>query len=86
MRRPNKKQLIRDYAFVFGSPEGQRVLDDLRKKTPTFMLSGLQANPTLDTNRMMYLEGQRSVLLYIHKTMNLDPYAEIPTHVVSEET
>jgi hypothetical protein len=83
--RVNKKQLIRDYCFVFASPEGQRVLEDLKKKVPAYLLSGLQTNPRLDSNRMMYLEGQRSVLLYIFKMMNLDPYAEIPTHVLSEK-
>ena len=86
LKRPDKKQLIRNYRFTFRQPEGKRVLEDLAKKVPLFKLSALQTNPALDTNTMMYQEGQRSVLLYIYKTMNLDPEAEIQEEAINEET
>lgn len=71
-----KKQLVTNFSLVFNSEHGKNVLADLRKKCLLIDRGMLQVNPKMDVNKAMYLEGQRSVLLYIFKMLNIDPYAE----------
>lgn len=75
MLTTKKKQLVTDYGLVFNSEHGKRVLADLRKKG-LIDQTAKQSNPTLDTNLGNYQDGHRSVLLYIYKMLNIDPYAE----------
>ena len=79
------RQLITDFSLVFHSEHGKRVLADLRVKCPAFDRSALQTNPKLDLNTEMYQAGQRSVLLYIYKKLNTDPYEEKSSHAINEE-
>ena len=79
MLRPEKKQRIRDYRFVFGSPEGKRVLEDLRSKAKLMDVSAVELDKTLTTNGMFFNEGRRSLVLYIYKMVTSDPYMEKPT-------
>lgn len=78
-----KKQLVTDYSIVFNSEHGKNVLIDLRKKCLLMDRTLLQCNPTLDTAKTDYLEGERAVLLYIFKMLNIDPYAERAKHAIN---
>lgn len=75
------RQLVTDYQSVFGSPEGQRILADLRKRCP-FLLDSIDSSRGIDVNRLIYLEGQRSVLLHIYKMLRADPNQEPPPAAV----
>ena len=83
MLKGSKKQLVTDYSLVFNSEHGKRVFADLRKKALLLDKSAKEVNPTLDVEALIYQEGQRSVLLYIFKMLNTDPYAERASHAVN---
>ena len=59
----NKKilQLREDYKILFGSEEGKRVYSDLQKRCNDFVTSHHKG----DSHETAFLEGQRSVLLFI---------------------
>lgn len=80
------RQLITDFHLTFNSEYGKRVLADLRLKCPAFLLSALQTNPKLDTNTEMYQAGQRSVVLYVYKMLNANPYEEKSSQAINEGT
>lgn len=80
-----RKRLAVDYQRTFGSPEGKRVLADLRKHCPLLMES-ISLAGGVDVNKLLVLEGQRSVLLYIYKKLRLDPNEETAGHVTNELT
>jgi len=63
----NKKflELIADYKFVFGSNEGKRVLRDLEKRCHEFVTTHQKG----DSHESAYLEGQRSVLIFIKNAL-----------------
>lgn len=65
------KQLVRDYKTVFSTPEGLKVLKDLTEKSILFR-SVISPDPSVpvDANRVLYTEGQRSVLVYIYNKIN----------------
>ena len=55
------KRLKEDYKIIFGSEEGQRVLEDIsircHERTTTFSKE--------NSHETAFLEGQRSILLFI---------------------
>lgn len=59
----NKKflDLVADYKIVFGGDEGKRVLSDLEKRCHEFVTTHQKG----DSHETAYLEGQRSVLIFI---------------------
>ena len=68
MARYLKAQRVRDYRIVFGSVEGQRVLNDLVARG--WVLSGtLHENPQITAHR----EGERNMVLEILRVLQLKP-------------
>ena len=63
----NKKieQLIKDYQIIFGTDEGKRVLEDLKKRSHFYSTSHVKG----DSHESAYMEGQRSVLLFIKQML-----------------
>ena len=55
------QQLISDYKICFGSDEGKRVLADLAKRCHEFVTTHVPK----DSHESAFLEGNRSVLLFI---------------------
>ena len=55
------KQLKTDYKTVFNTDEGQRVLSDLEKRCHFLTTTNIKG----DSHESAYMEGQRSVLLFI---------------------
>lgn len=76
------RQLVIDYQKVFNTPEGQRVLDDLRHRCP-FLTDSIATSGGIDVHKLLYFEGQRSVLLHIYKQLHRDPNAERPDRVIN---
>lgn len=70
-----KKSLIQDYLITFQSAAGKEVLKDLRKRCP-LVDGAVDTSNGIDVNKLLFLEGQRSVLVHIFKTLKTDPYAE----------
>jgi hypothetical protein len=68
MKQQNSKlsQLIKDYKFVFASDEGKKVLSDLSKRCHEFVTTHDKSN----SHETAYLEGQRSVLIFIKNMVN----------------
>ena len=60
------QQLIKDYKICFGSDEGKRVLDDLAKRCHEFVTTHVPK----DSHESAFLEGNRSVLLFIKNMVN----------------
>jgi hypothetical protein len=85
MIRHDKKQLLLDYQRTFGSPEGKRVLDDLRRKC-TYLTSSIATSQGVDVNKMLIEEGRRSVLCHIYDMLRRDPYEERPERAVNKES
>lgn len=78
-RDDDVKQLIIDFQSTFDTDNGKRVLAKLRSLT-TFHRSNVSAARDqngqllkIDTNRLLYDEGQRMVILYIDRLLGLDP-------------
>jgi hypothetical protein len=72
-REEQKKQLIIDYKQTFNTETGKRVLNDLKRKT-TLHRSSVRPEKPIDTNRLVYDEAQRSMILYIIQMLEKDPY------------
>ena len=55
------KQIITDYKMVFGSKEGERVLEDLKRRCHFY------ATPIVkgDRHESAFYEGQRAAVLWI---------------------
>jgi len=68
MDQQNKKlkQLQADYKFIFGSDEGKRVLEDLRKRCHIYSTTHVQG----DSHESAYYEGQRSIVVFINNLLN----------------
>jgi len=66
--RNNKKflDLIADYKIVFSSENGKRVLSDLEKRCHEFVTTHQKG----DSHETAFLEGQRSVLIFIKNALN----------------
>ena len=60
------EQLIKDYKIVFGSDEGQRVLDDLRKRCHFHSTTHVKG----DSHESAYYEGQRSIVVFMENLIN----------------
>lgn len=67
-KRNERAERIRSYKRVFESDDGKVVLHDLMRSCHIFN-STMDANPT----EHAYREGERSVVLRILKTINIDP-------------
>ena len=83
MLSTKKKQLVQDYSLVFNSEHGRRVWEDLKKHCP-LLTESINTAKGIDVNKLLFLEGQRSVFLYIHKMLNTDPYEKRASHAVNE--
>ena len=59
------KQLQNDYKTVFNSDEGKRVLADLEKRCHFLTTTNIKG----DSHESAYMEGQRSVLLFIKQML-----------------
>lgn len=55
------KQLQEDYKIVFGSEQGQRVIEDLSKRCHEFNTTHVKG----DSHESAFFEGQRSILVWI---------------------
>ena len=60
------QQLIKDYKICFGGDEGKRVLSDLSKRCHEFVTTHVPK----DSHESAFLEGNRSVLLFIKNMVN----------------
>lgn len=73
--RSSKKQLVIDYQTVFGSAEGRRVLEDLKKKAP-LVVGATNTKEGVDVNRLLIETGRADVVKTIYRILDLDPLAE----------
>ena len=74
----NPQQQLKDtlecYRHVFATDEGKMVLQDLEKRCGLFMCTFDPDSP----HRSAFNEGQRNVLLYIRRMLELKP-EQLPT-------
>jgi hypothetical protein len=66
-----KRQLAMDFKDTFGSPFGERVLAELDKRT-TMNRPSVSSAGVIDPNRIIYDEGQRAMMVFIHAQVNKD--------------
>ena len=66
MNEKDIKQLEIDYKTTFGSESGQRVLDDLKKRCSFNSTTHIKG----DSHESAYLEGSRSVVLFVNNMIN----------------
>ena len=68
MEQDNKKfiQLVKDYKITFGSDEGKRILDDLKKRSHFYNTTHVKG----DSHESAFYEGQRSLVVFIEKLIN----------------
>ncbi len=66
MNEKDIKQLEIDYKTTFGSESGQRVLEDLKKRCSFNSTTHIKG----DSHESAYLEGSRSVVLFINNMIN----------------
>ena len=59
------QQLQTDYKVIFNSDEGVRVIADLEKRCHFFTTTNIKG----DSHESAYMEGQRSVLLFIKQML-----------------
>ena len=59
------KQLQTDYKVIFNSDEGVRVMADLEKRCHFMTTTNIKG----DSHESAYMEGQRSVLLFIKQML-----------------
>ena len=64
--RADEQRLADDYAELFSTPRGERVFEDLIKKT------GLFSSSFTGNSRGMFLQGQQAIGLYLLKMRDLD--------------
>ena len=57
----NLQELKEKYKFAFGSDEGKAIIDDLEKRCHYHSTTNVKG----DSHESAYMEGQRSVLLFI---------------------
>lgn len=79
----SRRQLIIDYKRTFESPEGKRVLEDLRRKCPT-LTNPIEARNGVDVHMLLVSEGQNNVLKHIYRMLGRDPNTEPPERAVNE--
>ena len=61
-------ELKKDYIFIFGSNEGKNALADLEKRCHYHNTTNVKG----DSHESSYLEGQRSVILFIKSMLQND--------------
>ena len=59
------QELQTDYKTVFNSDEGKRVMSDLEKRCHFMTTTNIKG----DSHESAYMEGQRSVLLFIKQML-----------------
>ena len=59
-------KLIKNYKICFGTDEGKRVITDLSKRCHEFVTTHDKSN----SHESAFLEGQRSVLIFIKNMIN----------------
>jgi|TARA_Y100001951_G_C11096693_1_gene159701 hypothetical protein len=59
-------KLIKNYKICFSSDEGKKVLSDLEKRCHEFVTTHDKSN----SHESAFLEGQRSVLIFIKNMIN----------------
>ena len=60
------EQLKKDYKIIFGGDEGQRILKDLNMRFHEYVSTHQKGDPY----ETAFLEGQRSVLIFIKAMIN----------------
>ena len=61
-------ELKKNYELVFNSDEGKRVLGDLERRCHFWSTTNIKG----DSHESAYMEGQRSVLLFIKSMLRKD--------------
>ena len=61
-------ELKKDYQFIFASSEGKNVLADIEKRCHYHTTTNVKG----DSHESAYLEGQRSVILFIKSMLQND--------------
>ena len=59
------KQLIADYKIVFGSEQGERVLEDLKRRCHFYVSTNVKG----DSHESAFYEGQRAAVLWIENVL-----------------
>ena len=72
MNKEDLKQLIRAYKQVFESDQGKKVLKDLEKICSYQTTTHIKG----DSHESAFLEGTRSVILFIKNMLNKKPEEE----------
>lgn len=84
-REEAAEQLIRDYKYTFGSPDSERVVGDLKRLANyDLVLIPVDNNGRIDTNQVMFNEGQRSVIVHILRKIKVDLGKPKQTEAVKE--
>ena len=66
MNEKDLKQLVINYKQVFTSESGEKVLEDLKKRCSYHTTTHIKG----DSHESAYLEGARSVVLFISNMLN----------------
>ena len=68
MEQQNKKikELQEDYKIVFGSDQGKKVLQDLKKRCHFYTTTHVQG----DSHESAFFEGQRSIIVFVENFIN----------------
>ena len=69
MNEKDIKQLTIDYKQTFKSESGEKVLEDLKKRCSFETTTHIKG----DSHESAYLEGARSVVLFINNMLNKKP-------------
>ena len=72
MNKEDLKQLIRAYKQVFESDQGKKGLKDLEKRCSYHTTTHIKG----DSHESAFLEGTRSVILFIKNMLNKKPEEE----------
>ena len=72
MNKEDLKQLIRAYKQVFESDQGKKVLKDLEKRCSYHTTTHIKG----DSHESAFLEGTRSVILFIKNMLSKKPEEE----------
>jgi hypothetical protein len=83
-REDQKKQLIIDYKQVFLTPQGERVLEDLTKKTSLKRTTIPESGP-INKDRILVEEGKRLMILYINTMLDKNPYERKQSKAIDKE-
>ena len=66
MNEKDLKELVINYKQVFTSESGEKVLEDLKKRCSYHTTTHIKG----DSHESAYLEGARSVVLFINNMLN----------------